>query len=579
MAIPDPRSKITFSQGAADVALPDVTNASLLIGCGPNLPNLPKGYATGAAVRTAFGETLLTSAAETHFALDTAKHPILVHGTDVDTAGVLHLDTTGIIGTGTAMADETVTPLGDWPALLITWIKGGDTGTSGMVVDVSIDGGITAKRVSVGAATSIEVTEWGIKIDIADAFTAGSVISGWTEPPKWGADEWAAAKAALLLSAQKFSIIHVAEPIVPASDWTLLTGLLNDLEDPAKSNPVRPCTMIVSARRIYQPAEATISATFADANPDTLARASGSFVTDGFKPGMRLRVTGAVNSGNNATFVRIKTVAATLLTMTDNVAFTAEAGTAGVVVSGWEEWSDYGSNVAEEWDAYKDPRICWTVGAIRAARPADGAQPDQTLGQFLWNRVVSTAIQVEPAQHSAKNGGGPVAASLGGRLTEGSTLILPDASMTSELVDTPSRSTALERAADGTGPYFTQARTSAPDSQIDRLIHARIITVAKHTLLSVGSGLAFSSYASDPTNPKKLSAGARAEIESAFRNALRAKIGSAIANRDREDPEGALVEILGTTDLSTGFIRVGCFFRSLFYARGFGFELNIKSPG
>lgn len=579
MAIPDPRSKITFTQGAADVALPDVANASLLIGCGPNLPNLPKGYATGSAVRSVFAETLLTAAAETHFALDTAKHPILVVGTDVDTAGVLHIDTSGIIGTGTAMPDGAVTPLGDWPAVLITWVKGGITGTAGMIVDVSIDGGITAKQVSVGVATSVEVTEWGIKIDIADEFTAGSVITGWTEPPKWGPDEWAAAKAAILMSARKFSIIHVAEPIIPASDWTLLTGLLNDLEDPTKSNPVRPCTMIVSARRIYQPAEATITATFANANPDTLARAAGSFVDDGFKPGMRLRVTGAVNGANNATFVRIKTVAATLLTMTDNVAFTAEAATAGVTVSGWEEWADYGSNVAEEWEPYEDDRICYTKGAIRAARPVDGAQPDQTLGQFLWNRVVSTAIQVEPAQHSSKNGGGPVAASLGGRLTEGSTLVLPDASMTSELVDTPSRSTALERAADGTGPYFTQARTSDPDSQIDRLIHARIVTVAKHTLIAAGSSLAFSSYASDPTNPKRLSAGARAEIETAFRNALRAKVGSAISNRDREDPEGALVEILDTTDLSTGIIRVGCFFRSLFYARGFGFELNIKTPG
>jgi len=43
--------------------------------------------------------------------------------------------------------------------------------------------------------------------------------------------------------------------------------------------------------------------TFADANPDTIVRSAGSWITDGFEAGGTVTVAGATNPGNNGTFI------------------------------------------------------------------------------------------------------------------------------------------------------------------------------------------------------------------------------------------------------------------------------------
>lgn len=75
--------------------------------------------------------------------------------------------------------------------------------------------------------------------------------------------------------------------------------------------------------------------TFANADPDTLTRSAGSWVTDGFTAGMAVTIAGAANAANNGTFI-VDTVSATVLTFIDEVAFTAEGPTAasGYTVTG-----------------------------------------------------------------------------------------------------------------------------------------------------------------------------------------------------------------------------------------------------
>lgn len=57
----------------------------------------------------------------------------------------------------------------------------------------------------------------------------------------------------------------------------------------------------------------------------TFTRLSGSFITDGFRPGMTVVFTGFTNGGNNATKV-ISTVTATVITVTDTTGLVDETG-------------------------------------------------------------------------------------------------------------------------------------------------------------------------------------------------------------------------------------------------------------
>ncbi len=70
-----------------------------------------------------------------------------------------------------------------------------------------------------------------------------------------------------------------------------------------------------------------------DANPDTITRGAGSFVTDGFVAGMALTVTGAQNSANNGTYI-VDTVAALTLTLIAEETVTADTADATAVITG-----------------------------------------------------------------------------------------------------------------------------------------------------------------------------------------------------------------------------------------------------
>lgn len=581
MSADDPRSSITFEVAAGSPSLPDVSQAGLLIGVGSALPASFGVYGSSERVRTVFGETMLTEIAENHFALDAARHPIAVVATAITTNGVLHLDVSGVNGSSAVTADEAVFPKGDWPGIQIDVVEGGTIGTPGILLDLSIDYGQTKTRVALGTATSVEYAEKGIKLDFgAGDLDTGDQITGWTEPPKWNTTQLQAAMAAATSSMALFSLVCIAEPLVPADGATISTWL-NTLES---STPRRYAHVIGAKRRQYHATEEiTITGTFANANPDTLTRSTGSFVTDGFKPGMRVTIGNANEAANEGTFVRVATVTATVLTFTPDVAFTAEASTAGVTVSGEETDDDYAYNIASEWAAYADVRVSLTNTPIRAVRPHDGMIPDQNTHGFLFSRCVAEPIQIEPGKRKVTPlGGGPVASKLSGRIKQGNTRILLDASNLAALATTPSRAIPLQTEADGSGPYFVEARTMftpGGSDSIKFLRMARIVNEAKIVILAIEVQEILSEMASDPSDPTKLSAAAKADLEQAGRTALQKRLGAAISNARIEDPEGALFAVSDDTDLSTGIILIDIFLRTLFYPNGFKNRIAIKAPG
>ncbi len=579
MSIDDPRSSISFQVAAGDPQLPDTSQAGLIIGVGTEFPLAFKAYGSGSAVRAAFEEAMLTEIAEAHFANDSARHPIAIVGSEASNDGVLYLDLSDFTGSSTVTADGTMTPLGDWPGVQIDVVEGGTIGQPGIILEMSIDEGRNPTRITLGTATSAELTDKGIKVNFSPGtLGSGSVIRGWTDPPRWTTAELQAAAQVAVDNQTKFSLLCIAEPLVPA-DGPILSAILDDLET---TIPYRFVQLIGSKRRQYHPvAPVTIEATFANANPDTLSRAAGSFVTDGFKPGMRVIVADSVS--NDGTYLKIATVAALTLTFTSNVAFVAEAATAGVEVSAEETEDDYGTNLGEEWASFSDTRFCLTSSPIRASRPNDGSIPDQNLGGYLWSRAIAEPIQLDPGQRKKTPlGGGTVAPKLGGRTKEGNARVLPDAAFVASLVLTPNRATALQTEADGTGPYFVRVRTMfqlGGTDAVKYLTMARILNAAKETILAIEVQEILSGRAADPSNPKKLSSLSTAEIESAGRSALQTRLAGAISNSRIEDPEGPLFAISPDTDLSTGQIKVDIFLRTLFYAEGFSNTLAIKAPG
>lgn len=99
---------------------------------------------------------------------------------------------------------------------------------------------------------------------------------------------------------------------VGTSDVPLRVGASDDIHNPLVS--------VVSSEGI--------SATFADVNPDTITRAAGSFVTDGWESGMYVEVQNSAS--NDGEPRKVATVAATVLTLDGAETLTNEGPTAGV---------------------------------------------------------------------------------------------------------------------------------------------------------------------------------------------------------------------------------------------------------
>ena len=75
-----------------------------------------------------------------------------------------------------------------------------------------------------------------------------------------------------------------------------------------------------------------VNQTFADANPDTITRASGSFSTDGYVAGDRVAVSGSASNDGAYT---IASVAATVLTLVAGDALVAEGPAGGITLKRW----------------------------------------------------------------------------------------------------------------------------------------------------------------------------------------------------------------------------------------------------
>jgi hypothetical protein len=274
---------------------------------------------------------------------------------------------------------------------------GGTIGTEGIFFEYSLNGGRTffpARRL--GTANSWAVPNVGITL----AFAAGTLVVGdtfyaRTSAPKWATADFAAARAALVALPQKFRAVLV----IGDFNKTEADALKTEIDAFATAN--KRSIWLVNVRDWYGDAKLSgdPDLTFAEANPDTITRDAGSFITDGFKAGMTITVTGSAS--NNGTYT-IATVGALVLTLDDGDDLAAEGPTAGHMITGEETEETWAAAVNANYAGFEHSRGRIGIGAGESWYTSEVYQcpmPGPRVWSFL-ERWMQHDVHVSPNRKS-----------------------------------------------------------------------------------------------------------------------------------------------------------------------------------
>ncbi len=306
-----------------------------------NADGVPRLYASTTALIDAHKYCEAAEYAALHF--DEVKAPLLFIPLPIETAGSIGRvasSHTGSSAVTVAAGADGVLATGDG---VLRAKNSGTVGTDQIILELSMDRGITFKTILLGTATSFVVPDYG---DVV-SFTVGTLVAGETilswhdTPPRPGATGQATAIAKMreqLLLTRKWLAIDEVAANAEADAWLALANgyETNDERFNGVKVQVRdrlpPATMSQVQRRMT----GSPTITFADvgAGNDTVTRGSGSFVSDSFTNGDTVRITGAVASAGANNVTGVVTVAASVLTFPSaSIALTAEGPISGVSIT------------------------------------------------------------------------------------------------------------------------------------------------------------------------------------------------------------------------------------------------------
>lgn len=415
-----------------------------------------------------------------------------------------------------------------------------------------------------------------VSVDDATAATlnTGDIITGWTDPPRCTpSSDFAALFNALKATSSAFSMICFGEPIYPADAGALQAGLTL-LEQYG-----RDVQAIFTVRPRYKPTlELTVGTTFADANPDTMVRSTGSWMTDGVKVGMRALVDGTAS--NDGTFARVAIVTALTLTFTSGAGFVAE-GPVSATLLFEETEADYDTNIDTEWRAVNDVRLSPTAAETRVDVPGPRFLTlDKPWPEELASKLITSGIDVEPGQvRKAGVVGGALAVALSARIYEGSEQIHYDADA-DPLLASLARMTVLRRLPDGRSGAFvnTGLTLAGPNDAEDTIVKRRLSNEWKRIVRSALTDEILSGLFADQQDPNRLSEGACQDIESRVIPAMATSFNGKISNVNLPPPN-AIFTVDRESDLSAGIISCLGKIITKFYPRGFDVTLTVTQPG
>jgi hypothetical protein len=239
-------------------------------------------------------------------------------------------------------------------------MTGGTIGTAGIVFRYSLDGGRNySPRIALGTATSYAIPNTNVTLNFAAGTLVAEDVAYWTSTaPAWTSSDFDAMFDRFAERTTLFAALHVVGEFAKTDADLLETEL-----DAYNLTEERPVFAFIATRFPHEPAEMLGSPdlTFADANPDTITRSAGSFVTDGFLEGMTILVTG---STSNDGYYTIDTggVGALVLTLVAGDALVVEGPTSDITLTGVESEATYGTAERTEWDPDEHSRVCCSAG-------------------------------------------------------------------------------------------------------------------------------------------------------------------------------------------------------------------------
>jgi hypothetical protein len=297
----------------------------------------PRFFANAAAILALHGYSDGVDYAAIH--IEETKQPVLFCGVPIATPGALGREnTTGNSGTSvTTLSGE---PKGEHDGVL-TVIAGGTIGTSQILLGLSLDGGRSLQRVRLGTANSYLIPHIGVTISFAaGTLVAGDTIHEWHgSAPRWDAAGLLAARTALAAQEKSVRSWLIVGDLAALQDATDVTTQVNAYETAnerfvyARAS-VRDRLPIAAMSQTQVRMTGNPAVTFAEVGGtgDTITRASGSWIADGFAVGMSFEIAGSV-SNDLVSAATIVGVTATVLTLdTDDLA--AEGPVSNVEITG-----------------------------------------------------------------------------------------------------------------------------------------------------------------------------------------------------------------------------------------------------
>lgn len=298
----------------------------------------PRLFTSTKSLLTKHGFTDGVDFCANHF--EETEKPVLFVGLPTVTAGTIgRIDASG--NTGSSVVSVAAGAHGVLSEIdaIVKVNSGGTIGTDQIVLDVSLDGGISYKTMRLGTASSLVLAYVGLTL----SFAAGTLITGdtaykfSTTPPRWDQAGIQAAREALAAQPKQSRSWLVVGDLVNSTDANDVVAQVNAYET-ANDRFVYARAQVRDRRK---QARMSRSQKVMTGNPslsflevggtgDTITRSSGSWIADGFVVGDVVTVSGSAS--NNVTGP-IASLSATVLTFgTTDLANEGPVG--GVTVTG-----------------------------------------------------------------------------------------------------------------------------------------------------------------------------------------------------------------------------------------------------
>jgi hypothetical protein len=319
MTLPSASTRLSDQAGTAPVS---TDLCAVFAACVDGADAVPVLYSNLEALIDAHGYCEGAEYAGLH--MQGTRNPVLFVPLPIGTAGSMGRQDSSHTGTSkvsaAAGADGVLAEVDG----IVKVTRGGTVGTDQIILSISLDDGTTYKPARLGTASSYIIPSIGVTL----SFGAGTLVADdtilefKTVAPIFDADGVTSALATMTAQQRQVrSWLFVGDVPTLALGQAIETAV-----NAYETSTERYCVAKFQARdrRIVESSGLQVamvgsnSITFAEVGGtgDTITRATGSFVTDGFTVGDIIRVTGAVAaSGQNNVTGKITNVAALVLTL------------------------------------------------------------------------------------------------------------------------------------------------------------------------------------------------------------------------------------------------------------------------